>query len=92
MSKQQGLFTKGYTPKWSKKIFTKKVKKTNSITYIIEDQNKQIIQGRFYLEVLLEIHFTDVYLIVKMKTKGNMIYVEWLGFDKTNNSWTKKCH
>ena len=46
ISKYKNIFTKGYTPNWSEKVFViKKVKNTVTWTYVINDLNgKEIIR------------------------------------------------
>lgn len=92
VSKLRGVFTKGYTPNWSNEIFKIiQVKRTNPTTYILQDEKNHIIQGAFYTEELLKTNFPDVYLVEKvLKTKGDKVYIKWLGFDNTHNSWIKK--
>lgn len=92
VSKVRGVFTKGYTPNWSNEIFKIiQVKRTNPTTYILQDEKNNIIQGAFYTEELLKTNFPDVYLVEKvLKTKGDKVYIKWLGFDNTHNSWIKK--
>ena len=49
ISKFKNVFTKGYTPNWSEKIFIiKKIKNTVPWTYVISDLNGEEIVGRFY--------------------------------------------
>ena len=49
ISKYKNIFAKGYTPNWSQEIFiNKKVKKTVSWTYVINDLNGEEITGTFY--------------------------------------------
>lgn len=92
ISKYREAFSKGYTPNWSNEIFKiTKVNLTNPVTYLLEDQNKQEIQGSFYTEELQKTNYPDVYLIEKiLKRKGDRIFVKWLGLDKSQNSWINK--
>lgn len=92
ISKYREAFSKGYTPNWSNEIFNiKKVNLTNPITYLLEDQNKQEIQGNFYSEELQKTSYPDVFLIEKvLKTKGDKVFVKWLGLDTSHNSWINK--
>lgn len=89
ISKYKGVFEKGYTPNWSTEIFRiKKVQKTNPVTYLIEDAKHQPILGSFYAEELQKTENPNVYLIEKvLKRKGNKIFVKWLGFPSSENSW-----
>ncbi|XP_043465745.1 uncharacterized protein LOC122500737 [Leptopilina heterotoma] len=73
-------------------IFTvEKVKSTKPVTYKLKDYQNQPIEGGFYEEEFLKIQYTDVYLVEKvLKTRGNDVYVKWLGFDSSHNSRIKK--
>ncbi|XP_043471971.1 uncharacterized protein LOC122504789 [Leptopilina heterotoma] len=92
VSKYKNIFEKGYTPNWTTEIFTvDKVKSTKPVTYKLKDYQNQPIEGGFYEEELLKVQYPDVYLIEKvLKTRGNDVYVKWLGFDSLHNSWIKK--
>lgn len=92
ISKHKHIFEKGYTPNYTTEIFKiKKIKRTNPITYILEDYHGEIIKGGFYEPELLKAKFPDIYLIQNiLKQKGNKVYVKWLGFDNTHNSWIDK--
>lgn len=92
ISKHRELFKKGYTPNWSNEIFKIiKVRLTTPITYLLQDQSGQNIQGTFYTEELLKTKYPDVYLIEKViKAKGKQLLVKWLGFDNSHNSWINK--
>lgn len=89
ISKYRGVFDKGYTPNWSNEIFTiSKINYTNPITYLLIDAQKQPIHGCFYTEELQKVKHPDVYLVEKvLKKKGNKVFVKWLGFDSSHNSW-----
>lgn len=73
ISKHREVFTKGYTPNWSNEIFKIiKVRLTNPVTYLLQDQSGQDIQGSFYTEELLKSKYPDVYLVEKfLKLKVN---------------------
>ena len=67
------------------------VNNTNPITYLLEDLNGEEIQGSFYTEELQKTAYPDVYLVEKVvRTKGNKLFVKWLGFDNRHNSWINK--
>lgn len=89
ISKERGVFSKGYQPNWSTEIFViKQVKLTNPITCILNDKLDQPIKGAFYENELQKVKYDDVYLVEKiLKKKGNKLFVKWLGFDSTFNSW-----
>lgn len=89
ISTTKGVFTKGYLPNWSSEIFTiTKVNKTSPPTFNLQDYRGNNISGCFYTEELNKTHHPDDYLIEKIiKRKDNKVYVKWLGFDSTHNSW-----
>jgi hypothetical protein len=52
------------------------VKKTRPVTYILKDEEGNIIKGGFYKE-----EYKDLYLIEEeLQKKGNKLYIKWLGF------------
>ena len=52
------------------------------------DENKKIIRGGFYEQELLKTSFKDVFLVERvLRRKGSKIYVKWLGFPSSANSW-----
>ena len=93
ISKVKGVFEKGYIPSWSAEIFEiAEVKKTNPITYIVKDDQNEIIKGSFYNQELLKSDVPDVFLIEKTirsrTVKGKKQYlVKWLGFPDSKNEW-----
>jgi hypothetical protein len=89
ISKYKHVFSKGYTPNWTGELFTiAEVKKTRPVTYILKDEEGNIIKGGFYKEELLKTKYKDLYLIEEvLQKKGNKLYVKWLGFPKSHNSW-----
>ncbi|XP_053592992.1 uncharacterized protein LOC128667351 [Microplitis demolitor] len=51
----------------------------------------QPIEERFYAEELSKVKYPDVYLVEKIiKKHGSKMYVKWLGFDNSHNSWINK--
>ncbi|XP_051159161.1 uncharacterized protein LOC127285719 [Leptopilina boulardi] len=92
VSKHKNIFEKGYTPNWTTEIFTvDQVKRTKPVTYKLTDYENHPIEGGFYEEELLKVKYPDVYLVEKvLKSRGNNVYVKWLGFDNSHNSWIKK--
>ena len=92
ISKYKHIFEKGYTPNWTTEIFKiDKVQNTNPSTYILKDYQGKIIKGAFYTEELQKSRFPDLYLVEKvLKTRGNKVYVKWLGFPNDHNSWIDK--
>ena len=92
VSRLKPIFEKGYTPNWSPEIFTVvKVQKTKPVTYKLKDYQNQQLDGGFYEFELLRVKNPDIYLIEKViRKRGNQVYVKWLGFDSTHNSWIEK--
>ena len=92
ISRLKPIFEKGYTPNWTPDIYTvTKVQKTNPITYLLKDYLNEPVKGGFYEYEMLKVKYPDVYLVEKIvRKKGNKVYVKWLGFDNTHNSWINK--
>uniref|UniRef100_A0ABD2WG23 Chromo domain-containing protein n=1 Tax=Trichogramma kaykai TaxID=54128 RepID=A0ABD2WG23_9HYME len=92
ISKNKNLFEKSYTPGWSAEVFTiVKASKTYPYTYLLKDYQDQPISGGFYEQELMRTKYPDLYLVEKIiKKKGNQLFVKWLGFDDTHNSWINK--
>lgn len=92
ISKRRGIFDKKYLANWSAEIFqVRQIKLTNPTTYLLKDINNQEIIGCFYEQQLQKVKYHDVYLVEKiLKRKGDRVFVKWLGFDKTHNSWISK--
>ncbi|XP_022174124.1 uncharacterized protein LOC111036422 [Myzus persicae] len=89
ISTQKGVFTKGYLPSWSTEIFEIiKINNTLPTTYQLQDYMGKPIAGCFYSEEIYKTNFPNEYLIEKIiRKKQNQMYVKWLGFDNTHNSW-----
>ena len=86
------MFEKGYTPNWSTEVFViNEVIPSNPPTYRIKDLNNEEVKGRFYQPELLKTKHKDEYLVEKvLRKKGNKLFVKWLGFDDSHNSWIDK--
>ncbi|XP_072746710.1 uncharacterized protein [Anoplolepis gracilipes] len=70
-----------------------KVQHTNPVTYLLEDYRKKSIAGAFYEHELHHANYPDVYLMEKvLRRRGDEVYVKWLGFDSSHNSWVHKDH
>ena len=89
ISKYKHIFAKGYQPSWTTEVFTiHEVKNTKPTTYLIKDENNQIIAGGFYEQELLKTNFKDIFLVEKvLRRKNGKSYVKWLGFPSSANSW-----
>lgn len=92
VSKNKHVFEKGYTPNWTTEIFTvNRVMPTTPVTYKLKDYQDEPIAGGFYEEELLKAKYPDVYLVEKvLEKRGDRVYVKWLGFDTSHNSWINK--
>lgn len=92
ISKHKSLFEKGYTANWSMELFKiRNVQITNPPTYLLNDMENNPILGAFYEYELQSTHFKDTYLIEKViKHSKNKVYVKWLGFPPSHNSWINK--
>ncbi|XP_011157258.1 uncharacterized protein LOC105194184 [Solenopsis invicta] len=85
-------FEKGYTPYWITKVFKiVKVQRVYLVTYFLKDYCGKNVFGAFYEFELHRATHPDVYLIEKILLKeGNKVYVKWLGFNGSDNSWINK--
>lgn len=92
IGKYKSVFEKGYTPNWTTEIFkVRKVQQTNPYTYLLEDYKGNPILGGFYEFEIQKVMYPDVFLVERIiRRKGNKVYVKWLGFDQTHNSWINK--
>jgi hypothetical protein len=92
ISKHKTIFTKGYFPNWTNEVFTVyRVQPTYPETYLLKDKNGELLQGAFYGHELLESKTGNVYLVEQiLRKKKDKVYVRWLGFDKTHDSWVSK--
>lgn len=92
ISKYKSVFEKGYTPNWTSEIFKiRKVQLTDPYSYLLEDNTGNEIVGGFYETEIQKVMYPDLILIEKIiRKKGNKVYVKWLGFDKSHNSWVNK--
>lgn len=89
ISKYKSTFQKGYEPQWTTEIFSvSKVQLTQPITYLLKDYKENEIKGAFYELELQKVKYPNYYLIEKvLRRSGNKLYVKWLGFDNSHNSW-----
>lgn len=92
ISRYKKVFTKGYMPNWSNETFKIiLVKRTNPVTYILQDGNGQRLAGCFYSHELRKTTCGNIFLVEKiLRKKGNKLLVRWLGFDQTSDSWIDK--
>lgn len=92
ISRYKGIFFKGYEPNWTTEIFViDKVNITNPVTYLLKDYKKKKIEGCFYEYELQLVKSKSSFLVEKvLRTRGNKLYVKWLGFDESHNTWINK--
>jgi hypothetical protein len=91
ITKMHTVFKKSYLPLWTEELFEiSAIQYTNPITYKIKDLNGEEIKGTFYEQELQRSH-QEVFRIEKvLKTKGNKIFVKWMGYSDDFNSWIDK--
>lgn len=89
LSKYKHIFAKGYTPNWTTEIFKiRQVLNTYPETYLLIDLKGDEIAGTVYVEELQKVSDPRLYLVEKvLRKKGEKVYVKWLGFDSSHNSW-----
>jgi len=92
VSKYKTIFEKGYTLNWATEVFKiVKVQRINPVTYLLKGYNGKSIAGAFYEYKLHRAIHPDIYLVEKvLRRRGNKVYVKWLGFDGSHNSWIYK--
>lgn len=93
ISKFKTAFEKGYMPNWTTEIFQiASIQRTQPTTYLIKDAQNNVIRGAFYTEELQKVTHPHTYLVEKIirRKSGGYLYVKWLGFDSTHNSWIHK--
>ena len=100
ISKDKYLFEKGYTHTWRREIFViHKILYEDPIKIIIKDLNGEEIDGKFYKEEIQKIYLKDedikkksfkiekILKTRKNKNKTEDIFVKWLGYPNSFNSW-----
>ena len=51
---KRNIYSKGYTTNWNRELFKiHKINSTNPVTYTLNDENGEIIQGKYYEQELL---------------------------------------
>ena len=88
ITKKEGIFEKGYTPRWTEEVFTvSEVHYTDPITYKLKDLNGEEIKGSFY-EQELQKTAQEMFIIEKViRRKGDKSLVKWVGYADQFNSW-----
>jgi len=61
-----------------------------TVTYLLEDSCGKPVAGGFY-EYELHHVANPMYLVEKLlRKRKNEVYVKWMGFDNSHNSWIHK--
>lgn len=97
ISKYKNIFDKGYTPNWTREIFTIHDIIVRDIpVYILKDYSGEIVEGTFYdYEIQKVFKTSDIFkveeILKKRKTKSGIeLFVKWLGYPSKFNSWIKE--
>jgi transposase InsO family protein len=92
----KGIFEKGADVNWSREVFLI-IEIDNSkypTVYHLQDRFGEKIKGTFYEQELLKAEHGDIVLVDKvLKTRGKgknkELFVSYLGYDSSHNSWIK---
>ena len=89
LSHAKDRFGKGYEQSWTTEVFkVKTVHQTAPITYTVEDDKGEELEGTFYNEELSPTHLTSKHIIdYVVREEGDKSLVKWLGLPKNQNSW-----
>ena len=91
ISQYKNTFAKGYTPNWPEELFViSKIKITVPWTYTINDLNSEEIIGSFYQKELQKTNQKEFRIEKVIKRKGDKLYVKWIGYNNSYNSWIDK--
>ena len=96
ISRVKGIFEKGSSANWSTEVFTvHTIIYSNPVTYHLADYNNEVIEGSFYAQELMKTEKPDLFVIesiLKTKTvkKKKMLFVKWLGYPASANSWIEE--
>ena len=88
ITRKKGTFEKGFTPNWTKELFTiSSVKATNPPKYTIKDQVGELVRLSFYeQELQLSVH--EIFRIERLlRKKKNQVYVKWKDYSNAFNLW-----
>ncbi|KYM94588.1 hypothetical protein ALC62_14778 [Cyphomyrmex costatus] len=67
------------------------LREADLIINLLEDYRGKPVAGGFYEHELRRVANPDVYLVEKvLRKKGDKVYVKWLRFDGSHNSWINK--
>jgi len=93
ITKSRLSFHRGYTPNWSREIFTiSEILNTSPITYTIKDLSDEAIDGSFYEQELQKVDKPTIFevetvLANKIIRGRKYVLVKWLGYPEKFNQW-----
>jgi hypothetical protein len=94
ISKDKGVFGKGYTANWSQEQFIITSIRESTCgelpIYKLKDWYHETIQGGFYEPQVQLVKYPNTYLIekvIKHDKPGKRLLVKWVGFDSRHNKW-----
>lgn len=97
ISKARNVFTRGYTPNWSREVYRVADTRLDTIPHVyqIKDWAGDNIKGTFYEQELQLINEPDSYSIESvLDTRGRgsrrELFVKWLGYPESFNSWVRE--
>ena len=73
----------------------KRARRTDPVTYLIEDQNKEEMKGSFYEQELQKTKLPEEFAIQEVlgertRKRKKQVLVKWLGYPDSFNSWIDK--
>ena len=89
ISRDKGVFAKGYIQRWSEDHFVKesRLRRTPNV-YVLRDLSGEILQGVIYEEQFQKVRAPDIFPISRIVRKsGKRVLVEWRGCPEKFNSW-----
>jgi hypothetical protein len=94
VSRQKGIFEKGYTANWSQEQFTIVMIRVSlcddpPVYYVQDWYHRPVRRGLYEQEVQL-VKYPWVYLVekvIKRDPSKKRMLVKWVGLDSTNNEW-----
>jgi hypothetical protein len=89
ISREKGLFEKGFDQNWSREIFViSGIVRREKVVYKLTDLGKEPIEGTFYEVELQKVNLPETYAIETiLKRRGNKYFVKWQGYPEKFNSW-----
>jgi hypothetical protein len=82
------VFKKSYLPLRTEELFVGlEVQYTNPITYKSKDLNSEAITCTFYEQEMQKSNQNTFCIEKVLKTKGDKIFVKWMGYSDGFNSW-----